>query len=202
MRRITGPPLPQSRFVGRPAISDYNFERFSILVVEDNRYIQSLLTLSLKALGVGQIRAAPHGGEAIDILRLMASDPMKAGLMSVDLIMSNWQMSPVDGLMLLRWVRRHKESPDRFIPFIMVTGHADREKVQEARDLGVTEILAKPFSVQNVADRLLQTIDRPRQFVHTGNYFGPDRRRRKETFADEDRRKLTDKSEEVEVVYD
>ncbi len=190
------------RFVGRPAITDYNFERFSVLLVEDNSYIQSLLTLSLKALGVGQIRTASHGGEAIDILRLMGIDPMKAGLMSVDLIMSNWQMSPVDGLMLLRWVRRHKESPDRFIPFIMVTGHAARDKVEEARDLGVTEFLAKPFSVQNVADRLLQVIDRQRQFVHTGDYFGPDRRRQALPYDGEERRKLTDESEEVEVVYD
>ncbi len=164
--------------------------------------MRSLMTIALKALGVGMIKTADDGGEAIEILRLMSTDPMKAGVMSIDIILSNWQMSPVDGLMLLRWVRRHKESPDRFIPFLMVTGYADREKVMEARELGITEILAKPFSVQNVADRLIQVIERPRQFVHTSSYFGPDRRRQEMPYSGEERRKLTEEDEGVEVVYD
>lgn len=181
-------------------MSNYSFERFSILVAEDNNYLRSLMAQSLKAIGVGNIRSADHGGDAIDILRMMAIDPSKAGLLSVDIILSNWQMSPVDGLMLLRWVRRHKESPNRFIPFIMVTGYADQDKVAEARDMGVTEILAKPFSVNTLAQRLLQVIDRPRQFVHTPSYFGPDRRRQNQGPASgEDRRYISE--DDIEIVY-
>lgn len=181
-------------------MSGYSFDRFSVLVAEDNTYLRSLLAQSLKAIGVGNIRSAEHGGEAIDILRMMAIDPSKAGLMHVDIILSNWQMSPVDGLMLLRWVRRHKESPNRFIPFIMVTGYADMDKVNEARDMGVSEILAKPFSVTSLAQRLLQVIDRPRQFVHTPDYFGPDRRRQATgSPTGEERRQM--REEDIEIVY-
>ena len=180
----------------------YDLDRVTILVVDDNAYMRTLLLNSLKALGVGQVKLASHGGEAIELLKLMAADPMKAGVMSLDLIYSNWQMSPVDGSMLLRWVRRHKDSPDRFIPFVMVSGYADRPKVAEARDLGVTEFLAKPFSVEAVAQRLLQVIDRPRVFVHTVDYFGPDRRRQQLPFRGEDRRKLREGSPGVEVVYE
>lgn len=182
-------------------MSDYSFERFSILVVEDNAYLSSLLVQSLKALSVGNIRTAADAGEAIEILELMKHDPTKAGLMSVDMVLSNWQMSPVDGYMLLRWVRRHKDSPNRFIPFVMVTAYADREKVGMARDMGVTEILAKPFSVTSLAAKLLQIVDKPRQFVHTADYFGPDRRRRMVPIpGDEDRRYM--KEEDIEIVYD
>ena len=181
-------------------MGNYSFDRFSILVAEDNNYLRSLMAQSLKAIGVGNIRSADHGGDAIDILRMMAIDPSKAGLLSVDIILSNWQMSPVDGLMLLRWVRRHKESPNRFIPFIMVTGYADQDKVAEARDMGVTEILAKPFSVNTLAQRLLQVVDRPRQFVHTPSYFGPDRRRQNlGPSSGEDRRYITE--DDIEIVY-
>lgn len=180
---------------------DYNFDRFSVLLVEDNSYLRSLLTQSLKAIGVGTVRTANDGGEAIDVLRLMSTDPVKAGLMGVDLIMSNWQMSPVDGMMLLRWVRRHKESPHRFVPFIMVTGYADRDKIAEARDMGITEVLAKPFSVTGVAARLLQVIDRPRQFVHTPEYFGPDRRRQKGEGPDGVERRVM-REEDIEIIYD
>lgn len=183
-------------------MAQYNLDRFSVLVVEDNNYLQLLLVQALRALGVGNIRTASHGGEAIDILKLMAIDPTKAGLMSVDLIVSNWQMSPIDGLMLLRWVRRHKESPNRFIPFVMVTAYADEDKVREARDMGVTEMLAKPFSVSAMAQRLQQVIEKPRQFVHTPDYFGPDRRRQNlgPPTLMEERRVNTE--EQVEVVYD
>lgn len=181
---------------------NYNLERFSILVVDDNRYMRQLLVMSLKALGVGTVKQAEHGGDAIEVLKLMALDPVKAGIMSIDAIFSNWQMSPVDGLMLLRWVRRAKESPNRFIPFVMVTGYADPAKVAEARDMGLTEMLAKPFSVQGVAERLQQVIERPRQFVHTVDYFGPDRRRRSQVFMDSDRRKLSDSDAEVEIIHD
>jgi CheY-like chemotaxis protein len=183
-------------------MADLNLERLSILVVEDNNYMRSMLTMALKALGVGTVKTAAHGGEAIDVLRLMAIDPMKAGVMAIDAIFSNWQMSPVDGMMLLRWVRRHKESPNRFIPFVMVSGYADRPRVAEARDLGVSEFMAKPYSVDMVAQRLLQVIEKPRQFVHTSDYFGPDRRRHQSVFADRDRRRLSDDSPEVEIVYD
>ena len=121
-------------------------------------------------------------------------------MQNVDIVFSNWQMSLVDGMMLLRWVRRHKESPNRFIPFVMVTGYPDREKVREARSMGATEMLAKPFSVVNLVQRLLQVVNRPRKFVHTAKYFGPDRRRKaREVPPDKDRRKIDEQN--VEVVH-
>jgi hypothetical protein len=64
----------------------------------------------------------------------------------------------------------------------------------------VTEFLAKPFSVTMLAQKLQTVIERPRQFVHTASYFGPDRRRRSEAYKGQERRVLTDKSPSVEVV--
>ncbi len=180
----------------------YKLDRFSVLLVEDNSYIRSLLHTALKALGVGTVTTAREGGEAIEFMKLVSTNPMKAGVMSIDLIFSNWQMSPVDGSMFLRWVRRHKESTDRFLPFIMITGYADADKVAEARELGVTEMLAKPFSVESISQRLLQVIDRPRQFIHNSRYFGPDRRRQALPFYGDERRKLKETDEGVEVVYE
>lgn len=182
-------------------MADYDFDRFSILVVEDNQFILKLLVQGLRAIGVGNVRTAADAGEAIDILQLMAIDPTKAGLMSVDIVLTNWQMSPVDGMMLLRWIRRHKESPNRFIPVVMVTGYADRDKVDEARDMGITEILGKPFSVSTMAERLLQVVDRPRQFVHTPDFFGPDRRRQKMAAPGGKERRIR-QEKDIEIIYD
>jgi CheY-like chemotaxis protein len=177
-----------------------NLDRLSVLVVEDSPFIRSLLTNSLKILGVGIVTTRDHGGEAIDFLKQVKEDPMKAGVMGVDLILSNWRMSPVDGMMLLRWVRRHKDSPDRFIPFVLITGYTEPEMVHEARDMGITELLAKPFTIRGVGEKLVTTIQRNRQFVHTKDYFGPDRRRRETPLQGAERRILTEASEEVEVI--
>lgn len=182
-------------------MAELSLDRFSVLLAEDNSYLRTLLLQSLKALGVGTVRTVNDGGAAIEVLQLIKDDPVRAGMMNVDIIVSNWQMSPIDGLMLLRWVRRHKESTCRFIPFVMVTGYADKEQVAQARELGVTEMLAKPFSVDSVAERVLQVIERPRQFVHTAAYFGPDRRRQQLAMpSDGDRRVLTE--DDIDVVYD
>ena len=182
-------------------MSDYDFGLFSALVVEDNSYLRTLLFQSLKAIGVGNVKTVEHGGLAIDTMRMIKENPTKAGMMHLDMVFSNWQMSPVDGMMLLRWVRRHKESPDRFVPFVMVTGYADPVKVGEAREMGVTEMLAKPFSVNAMAEKLLQVVDKPRQFVHTGDFFGPDRRRTAGAAPDGKERRLITEAE-IEIVYD
>jgi CheY-like chemotaxis protein len=181
-------------------MSGLDLERLSVLVVEDSPFIRSLLINSLKILGVGKVTTKDHGGEAIEFIKLVKTDPMKAGVMGIDVILSNWDMSPVDGMMLLRWVRRHKDSPDRFVPFIMISAYSEPERVREAREMGVNEFLTKPFTVNAIAQRLATIIMKPRQFVHTKDYFGPDRRRSKMPFEGEDRRKLTDNSEEVEVI--
>lgn len=179
---------------------DYDFERLSVLLVEDSSFIRSLLVNSLKILGVGTVITKDHGGEAIDFLKLVQKDPMKAGVMSIDIVMTNWEMSPVDGMMLLRWLRRHKDSTDRFMPIAMISGFSEKARVEEARELGVTEFLSKPFTIKGVCDKLILIIEKQRQFVHTKDFFGPDRRRRKVDFDGSERRVLTDKSPGVEII--
>jgi CheY-like chemotaxis protein len=182
-------------------MEEYDLERLTVMVVEDSLFIRSLIVSSLKLLGVGTVIPKEHGGEAIELLKLMSIDPMLAGVQNIDIVFSNWEMRPVDGMMLLRWIRRHKESPDRFVPFVMMTAYSDKERVAKARDMGVTEFVYKPFTVKALAERLSQIIERPRQFVHTRTYFGPDRRRQQLFFDYEERRELTDKSPGVEIIY-
>jgi two-component system, chemotaxis family, chemotaxis protein CheY len=180
-------------------MANYNFGMYNVLVVEDNRYMRSMMRTLLYALGVGNVVTVGDGGEAIELLRKVKESPEAAGVSSIDIIFSNWQMEPVDGTMLLKWVRRHKESPDRFVPFIIVSGFADYQRVSVCRDLGVTEFLAKPYSVDNLLARLTALVERPRQFVLTENYFGPDRRR-KPSPAKVERRLLPES--EMEIIYD
>jgi CheY-like chemotaxis protein len=151
----------------------YRFEEVKALVVDDNRFVLTVLSTTLRGLGVGKVLTAENGEEAIKLLQLGAS----FATTDIDMIFSDHGMAPVSGMELLEWVRSQESDNLRFVPFIMMNGEADRRAVLEARDKGVTEYLAKPFSVNSIAERLLAVIDRPRPFVRAPRYFGPDRRR-------------------------
>jgi len=175
-------------------------ERLSILIVEDSGFARHMLSEILRALKVGRIVVAKDGGEAIGMLREVSSAARRSGgVPGFDLILSDYVMSPINGSMLLRWLRQHEESPDRFMPFVMVSGAAGSDTVREARDLGVSEFLAKPFSVQSVVGHIISVIDNPRFFVYNNDYFGPCRRRQRRPWADTDRRVIS--AEDIEIVY-
>src|SRR5579862_7224028 len=114
---------------------------------------------------VGRVVTAADGADAIGMMRQASKNKMAAKVLGFDVILSDYLMSPINGTMLLRWTRQHEDSPDRFMPFIMISGVADSEVVREARDMGTTEFLAKPFSVKSVADHLSALIDTPRTFI-------------------------------------
>jgi hypothetical protein len=79
----------------------------------------------------------------------------------------------------------------------MLSGAADRDIVENCRDLGASEFLAKPFSASTVADKIMQLIMYPRKFVLAPSYFGPERRRT-EMFMDTERRVMP--KEDIQLV--
>jgi DNA-binding NtrC family response regulator len=87
-------------------------------------------------------------------------------------------MQPLDGIDFVRLIRNSRDSPNPMVPVIMITGHSTIRRVAEARDVGVTEFLSKPVTARGVIERINRVVENPRSFVRTGDYFGPDRRRR------------------------
>lgn len=168
-----------------------------MLVVDDNSFMRNLLSTTVKAFGILDTVTESDGASAIERLKLSLTDPIAASLGTVDLIISDFVMPGVDGNLFLRWIRTGNNVPDRFVPFLMVSGAADKYVVEQSRDAGVTEFLAKPFSAQSVADRILQVINYPRQFVLASGYFGPDRRRLAQPVQEE--RRLTARAQ-IQVV--
>jgi len=143
-------------------------ESLKALVVEDNAHMRALLRSLLMALGLRDVAEAANGEEAFAKLREHGAD----------LILTDLSMTPVDGITFTRTVRSAEDSPNPYVPIIMVTGHTARHRVEAARDAGVTEFLAKPVTVQNLLLRVLEIVERPRAYVRCPGYFGPDRRRR------------------------
>ena len=52
--------------------------------------------------------------------------------------------------------------------------------------------MVKPFSVRDLYKRMEAIIERPRQFVRSGDFFGPDRRRKKDEWFNGELKRETD----------
>ena len=158
--------------------SDY-LSPFKILVVEPNQLMRRVTRSLLSMLGARRIFDCSDSDTAKSYL--------KAG--DIDFILSEWYLYTSQGVELVRWLRDNP-SEIRYTPFIMVTSQTRVENVLLARNLGITEFVAKPFSANSLVTRIREVIERPRPFVSTRKYFGPDRRRRtKPTDEGGDRRK-------------
>jgi CheY-like chemotaxis protein len=144
------------------------FESLRVVLADDNAHMRSIVSAVLKSIGVKDIREARNGAEALSVLRECP----------IDLAMVDFRMEPIDGVEFTRLVRTAKDSRNPYLPIIMLTGYADRTRVVEARDAGVTELIVKPVTASAVISRLNAVIYHPRSFVRTDDYFGPCRRRK------------------------
>jgi len=156
----------------------YNFRHCSILLIDDNRFLRQVVADMCRGMGFGHITQCDDGSKGFQELQHH----------DFDYVVCDWIMQPMDGLDFTRLVRTAPDSPNVFLPIIMLTGYTEFERVGRARDAGVTEFLAKPISPQGLLNRLIHIIEKPRPFVKIESYFGPDRRRHHTLWEGEERR--------------
>ena len=150
----------------------YKFENVKVLVVDDNLHMRALLCRVLQSFGVKTIYDAMNAEQAWEIFTLNPCD----------IILLDWVLGGMNGVEFTQKIRNTPDSPNPFIPIVMISGYSSKECVNAARDAGVTEFLAKPVSSKAVLSRLIAVIENPRPFVRTKDYFGPCRRRRIDPF--------------------
>jgi two-component system, chemotaxis family, chemotaxis protein CheY len=139
-----------------------------IMIADDDHRIAGIIKEILATIGFKGVVAVRNGEDA---LRLMRTE-------NIDILITDWRMTPMDGISLIKYIRNNENSPNRFLPIIMLTGNVEREQVEIARDSGITELVIKPFSAKTLCDRIALLIEHPRGFVVTKGFVGPDRRRR------------------------
>ncbi len=166
----------------------YDLSNFTILLVEDSLFMQSLISSMLKVFGVGDILVCADAKEATDLLTITQARTTGKYINKVDIILTDWLMPEGSGRHLLTWIRTHEKDAIRFLPVIVVSGYTTTKVTSETRDLGANETLVKPISGTALASRICSIIDKPRSFIQAPRYFGPDRRRQVMPYAAQDRR--------------
>ena len=114
----------------------------NILLVDDDVRTRQTVRMMLSEINEGQVFEQADGNEALDFL--------DKGSMPVDLVISDWNMPNKTGFEFLRETRQVFPS----LPFIMITARADVNSVKEALGAGVTAYIRKPFSVDELQEKI------------------------------------------------
>lgn len=138
-----------------------------VLMVDDSRQMRFLIRCLLRASGIYHMSEAETAAEGLAIMR---ETP-------VDLVVLDWKMEPIDGLAFARMLRWSNESPNPYVPILMMTAHTEASRVAAARDAGVTGFVRKPISARLLFERISFALTDTRLFVRSVDFFGPDRRK-------------------------
>lgn len=128
-------------------------EDLDVLVVDDNSHMRKLVNTILHAFDLRKLREAKDGTEALE----------EIGFRMPDIIISDWEMQPMDGCAFLEELRKADNKPACFIPVIMLTAHGRPNLIRRAFDAGASQFLVKPLTPSNLLHRIEWIIadDRP-----------------------------------------
>lgn len=108
------------------------------MVVDDMSTSRGLIIQPLEKIGVKNLDFRKDGKSALDSLM---RNP-------VHLVISDYNMPGMDGLELLKNLRQCKSTSK--VGFILVTGSADKDLINKARQYGINNFLKKPFTPQSL----------------------------------------------------
>jgi two-component system, chemotaxis family, chemotaxis protein CheY len=113
-----------------------------VLVVDDFKTMRRIVRECLRELGFSSVDEAEDGKIALN----------KLNQKPYQLIISDWNMPNMMGIDLLKAVRGN--SKHKAIPFLMLTAESQKENVLEAARAGVSNYIVKPFTPDQLEDKL------------------------------------------------
>lgn len=106
--------------------------KMKVLIVDDYKIMLRITRKLLNQIGFSDIDEASDGQTALTMMKHKR----------YDLIISDWNMTPMNGLDLLKSVRNAASD----VPFIMATSESKAESIAAARKAGVNNYIIKPFN--------------------------------------------------------
>ena len=118
------------------------------LIVDDSSVMRKIVERSLRQAGLNSlvVREAGNGIEGLEILRAE----------HVDLILSDINMPSMDGLEFVRQIRAQNLAPG--VPVVMITTESSEEQVKQAIQAGARGYIRKPFTAEQVKERVLPLV--------------------------------------------
>jgi two-component system chemotaxis response regulator CheY len=120
-----------------------------VLVVDDSSVARRQLREALEAVGI----SVNEAGEGVEAL-------WRARQQSYDLIITDIHMPAMDGLQLLRELR--KVPGNERTPVYVLTSDGSRERLAEGRAAGATAWIVKPANIPLLVDAVVDAIGKRR----------------------------------------
>jgi two-component system chemotaxis response regulator CheY len=119
------------------------------LIVDDSTVMRKIVERSLRQAGLNPLVVYVYGSgiEGLDVLRSK----------QVDLILSDINMPSMDGLEFLRQIRAQNLAPN--VPVVMITTESSEEHVKQAILAGARGYIRKPFTPEQVKERVLSLLN-------------------------------------------
>lgn len=111
-----------------------------VLVADDSSTMRKIILRSLQAVGVSEATEASDGSEALSLFN--------AG--EFDIVLTDWNMPGKTGLEVVEEIR----AKDASVPIIMVTTEAEKGRLMQAIQAGVSDYLIKPFTADTLRQKL------------------------------------------------
>jgi len=113
-----------------------------ILIADDTHPIRHMIKIMLMNAGFTDLDEAENG---LKVLEKLKKD-------CFSLVICDWDMPRMDGLEVLRNMRADESLAK--IPFVLLTGAAEADKVAIAIKAGVDDYITKPIKPDNLAKRV------------------------------------------------
>jgi DNA-binding NtrC family response regulator len=119
-------------------------KNMKILLVDDDEWIRDSLSLFFQSEGCN-LWTFETAEEAIEAFKHQA----------YDIVISDYKLPGMDGLEFLKRVK--EKQPNAFK--VLITAYANCEIVKEAKEIGIQDVIPKPFTSENVETSLSRLIE-------------------------------------------
>lgn len=115
-----------------------------VLLIDDSSVMRKIIQRNIKEAGlvVDEYLEAADGQLALDVVNNN----------EIDLILCDWNMPNMTGIEFLRTLK--SLNLPKKVPIVMVTTEGSDAKVAEAKESGANDYLTKPFTADQLRDKL------------------------------------------------
>ncbi|WP_198414561.1 response regulator [Chromobacterium phragmitis] len=137
--------------------------RLRIMIVDDQTLVRTLISQALQSMGIKQehIFQAADGTAAMRLLDIRM----------VDIVLCDVQMQPMNGMDLLKELRCGHTANVSNLPFVFLSGHADRTNVVLASQLHADGFVVKPPKPADVEKAIQVAMSRERPEIDPFSYY-------------------------------
>jgi len=139
-------------------------ERKTVLLVDDQRFVRSIVRASLADIERLVILEAEDGTEALEILTKE----------QVDIVVLDINMAPMNCLRALKAIRTRTNGIRAATPVVMLTSLNDMSVVRSCGELDCQGFLLKPVSKGELISKLARAMNRAWKLREAGHYWGID----------------------------